>query len=73
MKRTSYSFGFPISIIYQLQVFARRHSVSRVTLVLLYANGVVTQVLPGMRQRAELRTVLKAHFDLHGTSGDALS
>ncbi len=55
------------------QVFASRHGVGRVTLVLLDADGEVTQVLPGMRQRAELRTVLKAHFDQHGTSGDALS
>lgn len=47
------------------QVFARRHNVPHVTLVLLDAQGGVTQVLSGMRQRAELEPILAAHFEAH--------
>lgn len=48
------------------QIFARRHGVQHVTLVLMDGKGQVTQVLAGMRQRSELRPVLKAHFEAHG-------
>lgn len=48
------------------QVFARRHAVQHVTLVLMDGRGEVTQVLPGFRQRAELEPVLAAHFEVHG-------
>ncbi len=48
------------------QVFARRHGVSNVTLVLMDGRGEVTQVLAGLRQRAELEPVLAAHFEAYG-------
>lgn len=48
------------------QVFARRHGVQHVTLVLMDGRGEATQVLSGMRQRAELEPVLAAHFEAYG-------
>lgn len=51
------------------QVFARRHNVPHVTLVLLDGAGQVVQVLSGMRQRAELEPILMAHFKAHGQLG----
>lgn len=48
------------------QVFARRHNVPHVTLVLLDAQGQAVQVLSGMRQRAELEPILAAHFAAYG-------
>jgi len=48
------------------QVFAGKHNVPHVTLVLLDGQGKVTQVLSGMRYRDELRTVLAGHFEAHG-------
>ncbi|MFK7837867.1 MAG: hypothetical protein AB8B60_16785 [Sulfitobacter sp.] len=47
------------------QVFARKHNVSHVTLVLMDESGDVAQVLTGMRQRAELEPILAAHFGAH--------
>ncbi|MEP5730656.1 MAG: thioredoxin family protein [Sulfitobacter sp.] len=47
------------------QVFARRHNVPHVTLVLMDGRGVVVQVLSGMRQRSELEPVFAAHFAAH--------
>ena len=48
------------------QVFARRHNVPHVTLVLLDGQGQVAQVLSGMRQRSELEPIFAAHFRAHG-------
>lgn len=48
------------------QIFAQRHAVQHVTLVLMDGRGEVTQVLSGFRQRAELEPVLAAHFEVHG-------
>ena len=48
------------------QAFAARHNVSRVTLVLMDAEGQATQVLRGVRSRAELETILAVHFEVHG-------
>jgi hypothetical protein len=45
------------------QVFARRHGVQHVTLVLMDGRGDVKEVLSGVRQQAELEPVLKAHFE----------
>jgi len=48
------------------QVFARRHGVQHVTLVLMDGQGEVTQILSGMRQEHELEPLFKTHFDVHG-------
>lgn len=48
------------------QIFAQRHGVGNVTLVLLDGQGQAVQVLAGMRQRAELEPILAAHFAAHG-------
>lgn len=50
------------------QVFARRHGVQHVTLVLLDGRGEATQVLAGFRQRSELEPVLAAHFETYGAA-----
>lgn len=50
------------------QVFARRHGVQHVTLVLMDGAGEVTQVLAGMRQRSELGPVFRTHYDAHGAA-----
>ncbi|MEM6940803.1 MAG: hypothetical protein AAF943_02300 [Pseudomonadota bacterium] len=55
------------------QVFARRHNVPHVTLVLMDGRGEVTQVLSGFRERADLEPILKAHFEAHGQRSGALS
>jgi hypothetical protein len=49
------------------QVFARRHSVSHVTLVLFDGQGQVVNVLSGVRQKEELAQVFAAHVVAHGT------
>ena len=48
------------------QVFAAKHNVPHVTLVLMDGDGIVTQVLRGMRYRDELRTILGVHFEAYG-------
>jgi hypothetical protein len=48
------------------QVFARRHNVPHVTLVLLDGQGRAVEVLSGMRSRAELRPLLAAHVESYG-------
>lgn len=48
------------------QVFSRRHNVPHVTLVLFDGQGEAMEVLSGMRQRADLLKVFKAHFAKHG-------
>lgn len=48
------------------QIFARRHNVGNVTLVLLDGQGEVVQVLAGLRQKAELEPLLSAHVEAFG-------
>ncbi len=47
--------------------FAAQYNVPHVTLILFDGTGEVSQVLRGMRQRDELRTILAGHFDAHGS------
>ncbi|MGC1497894.1 MAG: hypothetical protein WA790_18970 [Sulfitobacter sp.] len=47
--------------------FAALHNVPHVTLILFDGKGEVSQVLRGMRQRDELRTILAGHFEAHGS------
>lgn len=51
------------------QMFARRHSVGNVTLVLLDGKGEMVQVLAGLRQRSALEPIFAAHVAAHGMAG----
>ena len=46
--------------------FQTKHNVPHVTLVLFDGTGEVQQVLTGMRDSAELKTIFAGHFAAHG-------
>lgn len=49
------------------QVFAQRHGVPHVTLVLFDGAGQAVTVLSGVRQKAELERAFAVHLAAHGT------